>query len=103
MTDADTDSIFTDPITEIKVLNYDTMEKIPSQYVMHDGTPIILSVSPSEVVYSYTGTASLNYNEDGNLVLNVTPGKGSITFKSIVYPEITKTINISYIKFRPGL
>ena len=93
MTDEDTDSIFATPVTEIIVRNSKTEEIIPEQFETSEAE-IELIISPSDVIYSYSGDVQLSYNENALLTLIVN-GNGIIHFVSVIYPEVTKTINIT--------
>ena len=91
MTNADTDSIFAEPVTEFKILDQEE-NKIPDNFETTKNE-LVLSVSPSEYIYSYSGDVQLSYNENEELVLLIN-GNGVIYFKSVIYPDVTKTINI---------
>lgn len=91
MTDEDVDEIFAEKVEEIKVYNVSSEEEISENFETEEDE-IYLSVTPELVTYSSTGEVTIS-KEDSEYKITIT-GNGSILFQSVIYPDITKTINI---------
>lgn len=91
MTDEDVDEIFAEKVEEIKVYNSSSEEEIPENFETKE-SEIYLSVTPELVAYSSAGKVTIS-KEESEYKITIT-GNGSILFQSVIYPDITKTINI---------
>lgn len=91
MTDEDVDEIFAEKVEEIKVYNSSSEQEIPEQFETTE-SEIYISVIPELVAYSSTGQVTIAKEEDSYKV--TIAGNGSILFQSVIYPDVTKTINI---------
>ena len=91
MTDEDVDEIFAEKVEEIKVYNSFSEQEISEQFETTE-SEIYISVIPELVAYSSTGQVTIAKEEDSYKV--TIAGNGSILFQSVIYPDITKTINI---------
>ena len=92
MTDEDVDEIFAEKVEEIKVYNASSEEEIPENFETKE-SEIYLSVTPELVAYSSAGKVTISKEESEYKV--TIAGNGSILFQSVIYPDITKTINIT--------
>ena len=91
MTDEDVDEIFAEKVEEIKVYNSSSEQEIPEQFETTE-SEIYISVVPELVAYSSAGQVTIAKEEDSYKV--TIAGNGSILFQSVIYPDVTKTINI---------
>ena len=91
MTDEDVDEIFAEKVEEIKVYNSSSEQEIPEQFETTE-SEIYISVVPELVAYSSVGQVTIAKEEDSYKV--TIAGNGSILFQSVIYPDVTKTINI---------
>ena len=91
MTDEDVDEIFAEKVEEIKVYNSSSEQEIPEQFETTE-SEIYISVIPELVAYSSVGQVTIAKEEDSYKV--TIAGNGSILFQSVIYPNVTKTINI---------
>ena len=91
MTDEDVDEIFAEKVEEIKVYNSSSEQEIPEQFETTE-SEIYISVIPELVAYSSVGQVTIAKEEDSYKV--TIAGNGSILFQSVIYPDVTKTINI---------
>lgn len=91
MTDEDVDEIFAEKVEEIKVYNSSTEEEIPEEFETKE-SEIYLSVTPQLVSYASSGAVTISKEESEYKV--TIAGNGSILFQSVIYPDVTKTINI---------
>ena len=91
MTDEDVDEIFAEKVEEIKVYNSSSEQEIPEQFETTE-SEIYISVVPELVAYSSIGQVTIAKEEDSYKV--TIAGNGSILFQSVIYPDVTKTINI---------
>ena len=91
MTDEDVDEIFAEKVEEIKVYNSSSEQEIPEQFETTE-SEIYISVIPELVAYSSVGQVTIAKEEDSYKI--TIAGNGSILFQSVIYPDVTKTINI---------
>lgn len=91
MTDEDVDEIFAEKVEEIKVYNSSSEQEIPEQFETTE-SEIYISVVPELVAYSSAGQVTIAKEKDSYKV--TIAGNGSILFQSVIYPDVTKTINI---------
>ena len=91
MTDEDVDEIFAEKVEEIKVYNSSSEQEIPEQFETTE-SEIYISVVPELVAYSSIGQVTIA-KEEGSYKVTIA-GNGSILFQSVIYPDVTKTINI---------
>lgn len=87
------DEIFEGPVTKIEVTNNDCGQEIPENY----STAVEefeIGVSPEYVNYKSTGDVSIN-KVGSHIFVVKAKGNGSITFTSVIFGDVTKTINIT--------